>query len=138
MLVNRIYASRRFASLFCVGACLVNRALKHGETAGDAFARKLEERSEAERARNEGGVLSEPFEFVARCPIRFEVGGPGCSRFLFMYSHLAPLKMWSDLNSLPVAHCRMSLDVLDGLVPPPQPVVECSKPMACRSVRWCA
>ena len=69
----------RFASdanLFCrPGASLVVRPSHPGESLEDACAKLLLEWSEAEPAREAGGVTSKPFGFVACCPIRGQVGG---------------------------------------------------------------
>ena len=83
---------------------------------------------EANRFRNTSGVLSKPFEFVVGFPTRFQVGGAGGLRSLRIFPRPAPVKMWSDLNRVLVAHCCMSFDALDRLVPPRHQVVERSKP----------
>ena len=78
-----------FASVayrFCrLGDSLVLRTLKPVEDAIQTSTGFLKKWSKAEQARRAGGIASEPFEFLAGRPVRFQLGGAGGSRFLGMY-----------------------------------------------------
>ena len=68
-----------------------------------------------------GGVVSNAFEFVVRCPIRF---------FLGVCPRPAVWNTWSDLNEFPVDPGGVSGDASDALVSPRRQVVEHHKPIS--------
>ena len=72
------------------GPNLVARRHRPAESVEDACESALPIRSEVVAGYRAGQVVDTPFQFVGGCPIRFQVGGCGASRFLGMSPLLAP------------------------------------------------
>ena len=90
--------------------------------AGESTVERVDELSaglrQAERPCADSGVAQCPFESVVGCPIIFQVGGVGGSRFLGMPPRPGTRLAWSDLSFVPpgqelcLVRCARSAEIL--------------------------
>ena len=64
-----------------------------------------------------GGVATEEFHFVARCPVRCQIGGFEGFRALGMFPQPATWSTRMELQGAPRAKCSVAFEDLDRVAP---------------------